>query len=83
MPPLSQSEIQDVVRKLGGNPRERKQAVVTMHELCCDSWSNPDNLAAIAAAGAIPPLVQLLGPGSPAGVQQAAAGALTNLGSDC
>ena len=41
---------------------------------------NPDIAVSIAAAGAIPPLVQLLGPGSAAEVQQRAAGALRALG---
>ncbi|KAG1674308.1 hypothetical protein FOA52_013497 [Chlamydomonas sp. UWO 241] len=45
--------------------------------LCVDGDSG--SLAFIVSAGAIPPLVQLLGPGASDDVQMAAAGALVNL----
>ena len=41
--------------------------------------ANADNKVKIAAAGAIPPLVALLGPQCSAGVQEQAAGALRNI----
>ncbi|KAG1664939.1 hypothetical protein FOA52_004461 [Chlamydomonas sp. UWO 241] len=48
-----------------------------MENLCDDG--NPDTLAAIVAAGAIPELVKLLGPGSLGDLQKRAAGALWTL----
>jgi hypothetical protein len=76
MPPIPSSpELSELVRKLGvvTRPRELKEALTAVAKLCSDV----NNKAAIVVAGAIPPLVQLLGtmPGFPYVVQQRAAAA--------
>ena len=71
-----QGSIEDHIHKLGSN-----EAMVQQHAAGA-LWNlalNNDNKDKIAAAGAIPPLVALLGPQSSSGVQQHAAGALWNL----
>ena len=70
------------MRKLGAEarPSQQAKALSTIAQL---SWGlNPDILAALAAAGAIPALVRLLGPGSPAEVQSNAARVLVKLAED-
>jgi hypothetical protein len=73
MPPLRQQNLKKLVRKLGASsrPGEQAQALAVISEACRD---DPDLhfRAAIVAVGAIPLLVPLLGPGSPAEVQQGA-----------
>jgi hypothetical protein len=80
MPPLARRDVRNLVRKLGANarPSQQRQALDLIVGLSFDGDS--DSLVAIAAAGAIPQLVQLLGPGSTHDLQQGAAAALTNLG---
>jgi hypothetical protein len=53
----------------------QEKAAKTLRSLA----ANPENKVKIVAAGAISPLVALLGPQSSAGVQEQAAGALRNL----
>ncbi|KAG1680550.1 hypothetical protein FOA52_014997 [Chlamydomonas sp. UWO 241] len=81
MPPLARRDVKSLVRKLGADarPSQQQQALNTIMKLSiCDG--DRDSLVAIAAAGAIPPLVQLLGGlGSSAGKQGHAAVALGNL----
>jgi hypothetical protein len=71
MPPLRQQNLRKLVRKLGANshPGEQAQALELILEGCCVE-EDVHFPAAIVALGAIPLLVQLLGPGSPAGVQE-------------
>jgi hypothetical protein len=74
MPPVRQQNWKKLVRKLGANsqPGEQAQALA---EICKACRVDPDLhfRAAIVAVGAIPVLVPLLGPGSPAELQQDAA----------
>jgi hypothetical protein len=84
MPPLRQQNLRKLVRKLGANsqPGEQAQALEVILEGCykgCGEQKDVHFLSAIVAVGAIPFLVSLLGPGSPAKVQERAAGILTNL----
>ncbi|KAG1667537.1 hypothetical protein FOA52_013727 [Chlamydomonas sp. UWO 241] len=53
MPPLTRRELRKLVRKLGvvARPREQKQALVTVVQLCRDG--DEDSLAAIAEAAAL------------------------------
>ncbi|KAG1670965.1 hypothetical protein FOA52_011400 [Chlamydomonas sp. UWO 241] len=68
MPPPSRRDLKNLVGKLGANarPGQRMTALTTLQALCRE----PENVAAIAAAGAISPLLQLLamGPGAAASV---------------
>ncbi|KAG1655576.1 hypothetical protein FOA52_009078 [Chlamydomonas sp. UWO 241] len=79
MPPLSRRDLRKLVRKLGVNarPGEQQQALETLAFVCRDG--SPERLAALAAAGPIPELVQLLGPGFPTHVQHFASAALGRL----
>jgi hypothetical protein len=79
MPPLPRRDVPHLVRMLAvdSRPRQQKQALETISEMCLDR--EPTFLAAIAAAGAIPAVVKLLGTGSSAEVHQYAAGALMDL----
>jgi hypothetical protein len=72
-------DLKNVVRQLEADsrPSQKRQAMGTIETLCFDGGLQ--GLAAIAAAGAIPQLVRLLGTGSTAEVQQSAAGALLKL----
>ncbi|KAG1662680.1 hypothetical protein FOA52_014606 [Chlamydomonas sp. UWO 241] len=75
MPPLPNArDLKKLLRKLGdvSRPGQLKQALVTVDLLVREK--NQDSLAAITAAGAIPPLVQLLGHGYTAEVQINAGG---------
>jgi hypothetical protein len=80
MPPLLQQNLRKLVRKLGANsqPGEQAQALAVIRG---GGYGGTDLhfLAAIVAVGAIPLLVPLLGPGSPAEVQELAAIILTML----
>ncbi|KAG1672772.1 hypothetical protein FOA52_002760 [Chlamydomonas sp. UWO 241] len=80
MPPLPRRDLRNLVRKLGASarPSQQWQALFTLEQLCAGDMS-PDNLAAIAAAGAIHPLVQMLTSGSQADVQSNALTALVHL----
>jgi hypothetical protein len=82
MPPLPRRELRNLVRKLhsSARPAQQRQALEALSTLCLDDAHN--SLAAIVAAGAVPSLVQLLGPGSSAEVQALAARALTSLAWD-
>ncbi|KAG1677624.1 hypothetical protein FOA52_010405 [Chlamydomonas sp. UWO 241] len=79
MPPLTLTRRElKVVRDLSefSKPVKQKKALVTLSQLCIH---DPDSRAYIAAAGAIAPLVQLLGAGSSADTQERAATALWHL----
>ncbi|KAG1676770.1 hypothetical protein FOA52_005059 [Chlamydomonas sp. UWO 241] len=67
--PLPRRDVKNLVRMLSveSRPGQQKQALETISEMCYDR--DPDFLSAIAAAGAIPAVVKLLGPGSSAEVQ--------------
>jgi hypothetical protein len=71
MPPLRQQNLRKLVRKLGASsqPGEQAQALAVIREGIREDEDFHFE-AAIVAVGAIPLLVQLLGPGSPAGVQE-------------
>jgi hypothetical protein len=73
MPPVRQQNLKKLVRKLGASsqPGEQAQALAVITEACAHRDLHFE--AAIVAVGAIPVLVRLLGPGSPAEVQQDAA----------
>jgi hypothetical protein len=73
MPPLPQQNLKKLVRKLGASsqPVEQAQALAVISKACRDQDFHFQ--AAIVAVGAIPLLVPLLGPGSPAEVQRDAA----------
>jgi hypothetical protein len=77
MPSPSRRDLRKHVRKLGAvtRPGEQRQALATLAQLV----HNEDNLIAIADAGAIPDLVQLLGPGSSDDLNGSASGALWGL----
>ncbi|KAG1675573.1 hypothetical protein FOA52_014161 [Chlamydomonas sp. UWO 241] len=80
MPPLARRDVRNLVRKLDASacPSQQNEALTTITELSnCPGDLN--SLAAIAAAGAIPPLVQLLVARSSTDVQWNAAAALGNL----
>ncbi|KAG1679476.1 hypothetical protein FOA52_011075 [Chlamydomonas sp. UWO 241] len=81
MPPLSRRELKKLVRQLGADarPGQLRHALETIASLCLPGDTNHDALAAIAACGAIPPLIQLLGPGYSAGVQSNAAWVIAGL----
>jgi hypothetical protein len=68
--------LKKLVRKLGANaqPGEQLQALTVIKEGCSDV-----HFQAAIVVGAIPLLVPLLGPGSPAEVQELAAGILAYL----
>ncbi|KAG1669244.1 hypothetical protein FOA52_003281 [Chlamydomonas sp. UWO 241] len=75
MPPCpSQRDLRKLVRKLDedARPGEQRQALATITELSRD----PDSMAAMAAAGAIPGLAQLMATSSRDGVGALASGAL-------
>jgi hypothetical protein len=80
MPPLRQQNVKKLVRKLRANspPGEQAQALAVIEEGCREG-ADLHFQAAIVAVGAIPLLVPLLGPGSPADVQELAAKILANL----
>ncbi|KAG1670962.1 hypothetical protein FOA52_011397 [Chlamydomonas sp. UWO 241] len=73
MPPPSRRDLANLLRKLDSNAS--LQALTTILELCCDE----SNRAVLAAAGAIPPLVRLLGPEVPVDVQMNSAAVLSTL----
>ncbi|KAG1673227.1 hypothetical protein FOA52_013107 [Chlamydomonas sp. UWO 241] len=75
---LSRRDLKNLVRNLGAasRPSQRNLALKTFKALCTDG--DAASLASIAA-GAIPPLVQLLGSGSAAQVQADASSALMDL----
>ncbi|KAG1658964.1 hypothetical protein FOA52_004380 [Chlamydomonas sp. UWO 241] len=80
MPPLARRDVRSLVRKLGAHarPAQQRDALDTIAGLSiCDGDSG--TLVAITAAGAIPPVVLLLGPGSSAEVREVAAAALSKL----
>jgi hypothetical protein len=64
------------LRKLGANarPSQQAQSLATVTQLCHEG--DADSWAAIASAGAIPPLVQLLRVDSPADVLKNATASL-------
>ena len=73
---MSQGSIEDLIHKLGSNDAMvQQEATRALWNLACYDG----NRAKIAAAGAIPPLVAMLGPKSSSKVQEVAAGALWNL----
>jgi hypothetical protein len=68
MPPLRPQNLRKLVRKLGANsqPGEQAQALAVIKEGCSEGRCEAEEYhfqAAIIAVGAIPLLVQLLGPG--------------------
>ena len=73
-----QGSIEDLIQKLGSNDAMVQQnAAEGLKEL---AWYNNNyDRVKIGDAGAIPPLVALLGPHSSSGVQEGAATALCNL----
>jgi hypothetical protein len=73
MPPLRQQNVNKLVRKLRANspPREQAQALTVIKKGCREG-ADFHFQAALVALGAIPLLVSLLGPGSPADVQELA-----------
>jgi hypothetical protein len=78
MPPLARRDVRNIVRKLGAGarPSQQMEAAKMIAGLADDGAAT----AAIVSAGAIPPLVQLLGPGaSSAEVPYYAAASLSNL----
>ncbi|KAG1667241.1 hypothetical protein FOA52_009806 [Chlamydomonas sp. UWO 241] len=79
MPPLARRDVRNLVRKLGADarPAQLRQALDTIAGLS-DCGGDRGSLVAIAAAGAIPPLVQLLRAGCSV-VQLHAATSLANL----
>ncbi|KAG1656502.1 hypothetical protein FOA52_012502 [Chlamydomonas sp. UWO 241] len=85
MPPPPRRELRELVRKLGAASRseEQKMALQSICSLCFDGEEDKrgdaDSMAAIAAAGAIPPLVQLLRQDSPALVKQYATNVLMGI----
>jgi hypothetical protein len=83
MPPLSRRELKKLVRQLGADarPSQQRHALETIASLCINPTGDGihDTRAAVATAGAIVPLIQLLGAGYPADVQGRAAWALTGL----
>jgi hypothetical protein len=79
MPPLPRWDVRNLVRMLSvdSRPGQQQQALTTISDMCRDR--NPEFLVAIAASGAIPAVVKLLGSGSSAEVHLYAAGALMDL----
>jgi hypothetical protein len=78
MPPLPLRDLKKLVKKLGAGARPaQRQALETLSDLT--EARNPDSLAAVAAVGAIPPLVESLLTGSPSDTQYDAAGILMDL----
>ncbi|KAG1661173.1 hypothetical protein FOA52_002625 [Chlamydomonas sp. UWO 241] len=79
MPPLARRDVRSLVRKLGANAHtsQQKEALAMIGGLSLSD--DQDILAAIASAGAIPPLVQLLGASFSDEVPEAAAAAMSNL----
>lgn len=73
---MGNSISRSVAELSGGSPAEREAAARAIAGAAC----KPANRQAIAEAGAIPPLVELLGSGS-TGAREAAAEALANLAS--
>jgi hypothetical protein len=71
MAPLSRRELKKLVRQLGADarPSQQRHALDTIVSLCITGNGEQDTRAAVAAAGAIVPLIQLLGAGYPAEVQ--------------
>ncbi|KAG1675760.1 hypothetical protein FOA52_012416 [Chlamydomonas sp. UWO 241] len=71
--PTSRKELAKLVKKLGATaqPGQRQQAIMEMIQLLATAAAeNKDDVhAAIAEAGAIPPLVQMLGPRTPVVMQ--------------
>jgi hypothetical protein len=74
MPPLHQQNLRKLVRKLGASSQagEQAQALAVIKQVC-RAGQDLHLQAAIVAVGAIPLLVPLLGPGSPAEVHEDAA----------
>jgi hypothetical protein len=73
----AREEVVRLVHTLCAGHAAQRVALAKVAALC--SHENPVMLVVIAAAGAVPPLVQLLGTASPPGVQATAAGALMSL----
>jgi hypothetical protein len=67
MPPLARRDVRNLVRKLGASARPSQQ--VEAAKMIMGLADDEAAIAAIASAGAIPSLVQLLGPGSSAEVR--------------
>ncbi|KAG1680569.1 hypothetical protein FOA52_015016 [Chlamydomonas sp. UWO 241] len=81
MPPLARCDVRNLVRKLGADarPSQQRAALATIAGLSTACDGDRDSLRVIGAAGAIPPLVLLLGPGSSDPVHTCASAALANL----
>ncbi|KAG1674862.1 hypothetical protein FOA52_015252 [Chlamydomonas sp. UWO 241] len=81
MPPttLPSRDLRNLVRKLGASarPSQQRAALEVIGQLCEEGYD--DDLVVIAAAGAITPLVQLLGAGTSTDMQEEAASALWEL----
>ncbi|KAG1660384.1 hypothetical protein FOA52_007289 [Chlamydomonas sp. UWO 241] len=77
--PVSMFNLPLLVSKLGGNDgaEDQRNALGIISHL--SFWGSGERVAAVTSAGAIPPLVQLLGSGSAAEVQEKAAQALWGL----
>jgi hypothetical protein len=75
MPPLHFQEAMKLVRKLGSSRRVEVAQALAKIAASCDE-GHPDSLAAISEAGAIPPLLRLLGPGPSQMTQQKASSSL-------
>jgi hypothetical protein len=80
-PPLSWRDVKKLVRKLDADirPAEQVLALETIASLC---RSDTSKCADFLAAGAVPSLVYLLGPGHPADVQMQAAMVLSLLATE-
>ncbi|KAG1665049.1 hypothetical protein FOA52_003225 [Chlamydomonas sp. UWO 241] len=75
MPTLTPKAIKNLVRKVGAGsrPGQQKQALQTIMSLTSEGFptmETKETLAAIAATGAIPPLVWMLRPGQEALLQK-------------
>ncbi|KAG1654800.1 hypothetical protein FOA52_007879 [Chlamydomonas sp. UWO 241] len=75
MPQLARRDVRNLLLGPGASAGVKKLAAGALARLAI----NADNQATIAAAGAIPPLVQLLGARSPSDVQKHAAAVLVIL----
>jgi hypothetical protein len=82
MPPreLARRDVRNLVRRLGAEARPSQQSLALEALMQQLASGQPDIAAMIAAAGGVPPLVQMLGPGFHGEVQRMAASALISLG---
>ncbi|KAG1664287.1 hypothetical protein FOA52_009790 [Chlamydomonas sp. UWO 241] len=80
-PPVDRRDLRTLVRKIGASarPSQQREALTTLMHLVGANVDVADLLSAVAAAGAIPPLVKLLDPGADAGMHEMATVALVPL----